>query len=102
MLDAHATASDSGRSRAARREPSVEHGLVHAGVGRGGGPHIAFHNDRARKGDVVEGPWAIRRGEHIYVFYSGRAFHTTAYATGVARARSAAKAPTRSSTRRCS
>ncbi len=53
-----------------------------------GEPVVAITNDRPWEAHVIEGPWAVRRGEHVYLFYSGNAFHTDAYGVGVARARS--------------
>jgi arabinan endo-1,5-alpha-L-arabinosidase len=61
--------------------------LTASGTELVGTPTIAITNDLAWEAHVVEGPWAVRRGGYIYVFYSGNAFHSPEYRTGVARAR---------------
>ncbi len=45
-------------------------------------------NDQSWEGAVVEGPWMIYRAGTYYLFYSGNAYNSTAYAIGVARASS--------------
>jgi beta-xylosidase len=49
---------------------------------------VVLENDLGWEGHVVEGPWAVRRGRWVYLFYSGNAYDTAHYATGVARAMS--------------
>lgn len=51
-------------------------------------PTPLIGNDLGWEAHVVEGPWLVRRGDWYYLFYAGNAYHTDAYATGVARARS--------------
>lgn len=45
-------------------------------------------NDQAWEGDLIEGPWVVRRGRYYYLFYSGNAFWNESYAAGVARSTS--------------
>lgn len=45
-------------------------------------------NDQEWEGDLVEGPWVVRRGRYYYMFYSGNAYWNESYAVGVARATS--------------
>jgi arabinan endo-1,5-alpha-L-arabinosidase len=42
-------------------------------------------NDQAWEGPLVEGPFMIEHGGSYYLFYSGNAYNSTAYAIGVAR-----------------
>jgi arabinan endo-1,5-alpha-L-arabinosidase len=67
--------------------PIIVQALASDGLSLAGQRHRAFANDLPWEAHVVEGPWAVRRGEYVYVFYSGNAFHTAEYCTGVARAR---------------
>jgi arabinan endo-1,5-alpha-L-arabinosidase len=45
-------------------------------------------NDQSWEGAVVEGPWMLYHEGAYYLFYSGNAYNTAAYAVGVARAAS--------------
>ena len=47
-----------------------------------------LRNDRDWEGAVVEGPWLIAHDGLFYLFYSGNAYASAAYALGVARAAS--------------
>lgn len=47
-----------------------------------------LENDLDWEGNLVEGPWVVRRGRYYYLFYSGNAFYNESYAVGVARATS--------------
>jgi arabinan endo-1,5-alpha-L-arabinosidase len=61
--------------------------LTADGTALTGAPTDALTNDLPWEKHVVEGPWAVRRDGYVYVFYSGNAFHSPEYRTGVARAR---------------
>jgi beta-xylosidase len=98
LIDGHRFDDDDGRAYLYWKEdgndlrpiaptPILVRELASDGLSLVGSPRTAFTNDLDWEAHVVEGPWAVRRGEHVYVFYSGNAFHTAAYATGVARAR---------------
>ena len=62
--------------------------LAHDGLSLTGGRRPVLENDRDWEGDLVEGPWVVRRGRYCYLFYSGNAFWSEHYAVGVARAAS--------------
>jgi len=55
-----------------------------------GEPHELIHNDADWEGNVVEGPFILRRGDWFYLFYSGAGCCGTGcnYALGVARSHS--------------
>jgi arabinan endo-1,5-alpha-L-arabinosidase len=97
-IDAHRFEDDDGRAYLYWKEdgndlrppgptPILVQELSADGLSLVGPRRTALSNDLPWEAHVVEGPWAIRRGEYVYVFYSGNAFHTAEYATGVARAR---------------
>jgi beta-xylosidase len=51
------------------------------------GPKVKLiTNDKPWEGNLVEGPWVVRRPSGYYLFYSGNAFYNASYAMGVARA----------------
>jgi arabinan endo-1,5-alpha-L-arabinosidase len=98
IIDAHRFDDDDGRAylywkedgndlNPRARTPIRVQELARDGLSVVGARHTALLNDLVWEAHVVEGPWAVRRGEHVYLFYSGNAFHTADYATGVARAR---------------
>lgn len=62
--------------------------LAPDGLSLVGERRVVLVNDREWEGDLVEGPWVVRRGSHYYLFYSGNAFFNESYAVGVARSRS--------------
>ena len=74
------------------RRPAVIWGQELSADGRTlvGAPRELFRNDAAWEGEVVESPEVVRRGDQLYMFYSGNACcgapPTCRYATGVARA----------------
>jgi arabinan endo-1,5-alpha-L-arabinosidase len=49
-------------------------------------PISLIYNDSPWEGAVTEGPWIIQDRGYFYLFYSGNAYNTKAYAIGVARA----------------
>lgn len=48
----------------------------------------AITNDQQWEGAVTEGPWLVRDSNGYWLFYSGNAYNTNAYAVGIARASS--------------
>ena len=74
-------------SRAWRRAISVIP-LTADGL-RAAGPRVAlFSFTEPWEGEVVEGPWVIRRGERYFLFYSGGTFTDATYGLGYAYASS--------------
>lgn len=59
----------------------AEDGVTFAGTAR-----EILHNDLPWEGDVIEGPWLVRRPDALYLFYAANKFNSADYATGVARA----------------
>lgn len=70
------------------RTPIFVQELASDGLSLVGCRREVLTNDRAWEGDLIEGPWVVRRGRFYFLFYSGNAFWTEHYAVGVARARS--------------
>lgn len=58
------------------------------GLSLAGAREEVLTNDLDWEGDLIEGPWVVRRGRFYYLFYSGNNFWTEHYAVGVARSRS--------------
>jgi arabinan endo-1,5-alpha-L-arabinosidase len=69
-------------------EPSVLYGQEVApdGLTLVGERVTIMTNDRSWEGEVVEGPWVVRRQGACFLFYAGNTFNSDRYATGVARA----------------
>jgi arabinan endo-1,5-alpha-L-arabinosidase len=99
LIDAHFLRDHDGRQylywkadgndlRPRKPTPIFVQELDSEGMGLLGDAREVLTNDRAWEASVVEGPWVARRGEHYYLFYSGNAYRSTKYATGVARSRS--------------
>ncbi|HEX8794600.1 MAG TPA: glycoside hydrolase family 43 protein [Polyangiaceae bacterium] len=69
-----------------------QHTPIHAqplaadGLSLTGSPTTLITNDEAWEGAVTEGPWMVQQGGSYYLFYSGNAYNTSAYAIGVASA----------------
>jgi len=74
--------------RPRERTPIYLQELSHDGLSLIGRRHKVLENDRDWEGDLVEGPWVVRRGRYYYMFYSGNAFFNESYAVGIARSRS--------------
>ncbi|HEU4753251.1 MAG TPA: glycoside hydrolase family 43 protein, partial [Armatimonadota bacterium] len=74
--------------RPMERTPIYAQELAPDGLSLVGQPHPVLQNDRDWEGDLVEGPWVVRRGRYYYLFYSGNNFWEADYAVGVARATS--------------
>jgi len=53
----------------------------------GSEPHVVLTADLDWENNLIEGPWLLRRGEWVYLFYSAGSFYAT-YQNGVARSRS--------------
>jgi len=62
--------------------------LAPDGMSVTGSPATLITNDQPWEGAVTEGPWMLLHGGSYYLFYSGNAYDSTAYAIGVARASS--------------
>lgn len=99
MIDSHQFQDRDGRRylywkadgndlRPKERTPIYVQELAPDGLSLVGRPAEVLVNDRAWEGDLVEGPWVVRRGRYYYMFYSGNAFWNASYAVGVARSRS--------------
>jgi beta-xylosidase len=58
------------------------------GLGFKGRARRVLVNDLPWEGELVEGPWVVRRGGWYYLLYSANAFFDGRYAVGAARARS--------------
>lgn len=58
------------------------------GLGLKGRGRRILVNDRDWEGELIEGPWVVRRGGWYYLLYSANAFFDGRYAVGVARSRS--------------
>ncbi len=93
ILDSHVFADDNGKkylywkADAADGNPS---GPIYAqemasdGLSLVGARSALIKNDLAWEGNLVEAPWVVKRNGLYYLFYSGGAYNTTSYATGVA------------------
>ena len=99
MIDAHHFQDDDGRRYLYVKsdgngleppEPSTiwVQRLAADGLALEGPRTVVLTNDQPWEGGVVEGPWVVRRDGRYYMFYSGEAFNSDRYATGVARASS--------------
>lgn len=99
MIDSHCFVDRDGRRylfwkqdgndlRPKERTPIYVQELSHDGLALLGRPRVVLINDQPWEGDLVEGPWLVRRGTFYYLFYSGNNFWEPDYAVGVARARS--------------
>jgi arabinan endo-1,5-alpha-L-arabinosidase len=70
------------------RTPIYVQELAADGMSLVGRRRPVLENDREWEGDLVEGPWVVRRGAYYYLFYSGNAYYNANYAVGVSRGRS--------------
>lgn len=48
-----------------------------------------FKNDLPWEGNLVEGPWVVKKDGQYYLFYSANAYNTAGYAIGIARSSTA-------------
>ncbi len=80
--------ADGNDLRPRERTPIYVQRLSADGLALEGTAREVLVNDREWEGDLVEGPWVVRRGVYYYLFYSGNAFWNESYAVGVARSRS--------------
>lgn len=74
--------------RPKERTPVFVQELAPDGLSLVGPKREVLTNDLEWEGDLVEGPWVVRRGRYYYLFYSGNAFWNESYAVGVARSTS--------------
>jgi beta-xylosidase len=99
MIDSHCFEDRDGRRylywkadgndlRPKERTPIYVQELGGDGQSLSGPRRAVLENDRDWEGDLVEGPWVVRRGRYYYLFYSGNAFWNEHYAVGVARSTS--------------
>jgi arabinan endo-1,5-alpha-L-arabinosidase len=79
---------DGNDMRPMERTPIYVQELARDGLSLVGARREVLRNDQPWEGDLVEGPWVVRRGRYYYLFYSGNNFWQENYAVGVARATS--------------
>ena len=71
-----------------KKTPIYIQELNAAGTGLLGSATEILTNTLSWEGDLVEGPWLIKRGNYYYLFYSGNGYANARYALGVARSAS--------------
>jgi arabinan endo-1,5-alpha-L-arabinosidase len=59
--------------------------LTADGLGFVGEPVRLLENDLAWEGELIEGPWVVKRGKYYHLLYSANVFHDGRYAVGAAR-----------------
>jgi beta-xylosidase len=59
--------------------------LTADGLGLIGEPVRLLENDLDWEGDLIEGPWVVKRGKYYHLLYSANAFYDGRYAVGAAR-----------------
>jgi beta-xylosidase len=78
--------ADGNAFKPARPTPLFVQRLDADGITLVGERREIMHNDLPWEGDVVEGPWIVKRPDALYLFYAANKFNSEKYATGVARA----------------